>query len=373
MMRKGMRLLLAAATGAAVFASGTATAFATQNKTAAMACDLVAADVTALTVDDPYVPLKEDATITFEATLKDAWKLDGGTPKKVERNITAVKAEFQRVGETAWNAATIGDLPAVPAPPATGDATLPAEAVKLKGSFKITKDNKDGKWLVRLLVSRGGDTKESCKEVTVDPQVKFVSASVTDPVVISTSGDTEVKVRANVIGASTVKGKLYNNDGGDSVDITLEKGSSANTWFVDTYFDSSFSTGYWTLDLEASRGGQALEVKKADTFSVQRGASKKAKSKISFDVTANKVKKGKSIRLFGKVYRGSSAYAGKMVGLYYKKKGGSWKFAYYVKATGSGQYSKTIKPKFDAYWRANVSGTSKTYGATSGYEYVDVR
>ncbi|GIN03391.1 hypothetical protein Pve01_50490 [Planomonospora venezuelensis] len=367
-----MRLLLAAATGAAVFASGTATAFATQTRVAAAACDLVAADVTALTVDDPYVPLKEDATITFEATLKDAWKLDG-TPKKVERNITAVKAEFQRVGETTWNSATIGDLPAVPAAPATGDASLPADAVKLKGSFKITKDNKDGKWLVRLLVSRGSDTKESCKEVTVDPQVKFVSASVTDPVVISSSGDTEVKVRANIVGASAVTGKLYHNDGGDSIDVTLEKGSSAGTWYADTYFDYSFSTGYWTLELAAARGGQTLEVKKADTFYVQKGAVKKAKSKVSFDVTANKVKKGKSIRLYGKVYRGSKGYAGKMVGLYYKKKNGSWQFAYYVKANSSGKYSKTVKPRFDAYWRAVVGGTSKTYGSKSGYEYVDVR
>ncbi|GIH90041.1 hypothetical protein ACFFMN_11430 [Planobispora siamensis] len=364
-MKKGMRLLLAAATGAAVFTSSTATALAAGSATTAVACEL-SADVTALTVSDAFVPLKDDATVTFEATIKSPYKLNG---KALEKDVTSVKADFQRVGETAWNDATIEQVPAPP----TGDHTTAPADVKVKGSFKITKDNKDGKWSVRVLVTRDGAAKEACKEVTVDPQVKFVSAAVTDPVVISTSGDTEVQVRASVIGASSVKGKLYATDGGDSIDVTLEKGNGANAWYADTYFDYSFTTGSWTLELEASRGGQSLEVKTADTFTVRKGSSKKASSKISFDVTANKVKKGKAIRLYGKVYRGSRAYSGKMVALYYKKKGGSWKFAHYVKANSTGKYSKTLKPKFDAYWRATVSGTSKTYGSKSGYEYVDVR
>ncbi|GII01291.1 hypothetical protein Pta02_32990 [Planobispora takensis] len=338
-----------------------------------MACEL-SADVTALTISDAYVPLKDDATATFEATIKNPYKLVEGTgdlagKKVLQKDVTAVKADFQRVGETSWNDATIEQVPA----PAAGAQTAAPADVKVKGSFKINKDNKDGKWSVRVLVTRDGATKEACKEVTVDPKVKFVSAAVTDPVVITTAGDTEVQVRASVVGADSVKGKLYATDGGDSIDVTLEKGNGATSWYADTYFDYSFTTGSWTLELEASRGGQALEVKTADTFTVRKGSSKKASSKISFDVTANKVKKGKAVRLYGKVYRGSRAYSGKMVALYYKKKGGSWKFAYYVKANSSGKYSKTLKPKFDAYWRAAVSGTGKTYGSKSGYEYVDVR
>ncbi|SFI46931.1 hypothetical protein SAMN05216275_103277 [Streptosporangium canum] len=369
-----MRLLLAAATGAAVFATGTATAFATQTSATAVACDLNTADVTAVTVGDAYVPLKDDATVDFEATLKDAWKL-AEDKKSVQQNITAVTAEFQRAGETTWNSATIEALPAVPAPPATGEATLPTADVKLKGSFKVTKDNKDGKWQVRLHVSRSAASSDSCKEVTVSPQVKYVSASVTDPVVVSAGQDTEVAVKANIIGASSVTARLFSNDSNDSVDLELSKSNTADQWYRETWFDDDYATGAWTLELVAARGKESVKFEKADTFWVQKGSSKskKAKSKVSFDVSANKVKKGKKIRLYGKAYRGSSAYSGKMIELYTKKKGGSWKFAYFVKANGSGKFSKTVKPKTDAYWRAQVPGTSKTYGSKSGYEFVDVR
>ncbi|WP_433253139.1 hypothetical protein ACQPYK_09185 [Streptosporangium sp. CA-135522] len=374
-MRKGMRLLLATATGAAVFATGTATAFATQTKAAAVACDLTAADVTAITVSDAYIPPKDDATIGFEATLKDAWKLSADK-KAVERNITAVTAEFQRVGETTWNSATIEALPAIPAPPSSGDATLPTGDVKLKGSFKVTKDNKEGKWQVRLHVSRGAAANDSCKEFQVGSQIKFVSASVTDPIVLNSGDDTQVSVRANILGATSVTARLFSNDQNDSVDLELSESGTANQWYKETWFDDDFATGSWTLELTATRGGQSVKFEKADNFWVQTGSSKakKAKSKIAFDVSANKVKKGKKVRLYGTAYRGSSGYSGKMVELHYKKKGSSsWKFAYFVKANGSGKFSKTVKPKFDAYWRAEVSGTSKTYGAKSGSEFVDVR
>lgn len=374
-----MRLLLATATGAAVFASGTATAFATQSalpKAAAAACSLTTADVTDIKVGDAYIPIKDDATVDFEATIKNPYALTadpGDSTKKVlAKDVTSIRADFQRVGETTWNDATIAQIPA---PPTGNQTTAPAD-VTVKGSFKVTKDNKDGKWQVRLQVIRTGPQTESCKEVTVDPQVKLVSAGVTDPVVITAGEDTKVAVKANILGASAVTARLYSNDGNDSVDLTLSKGNSVNSWYEDTWFDSDFSTGTWTLELTAGRGKESIKYEKADTFSVQTGKSKSKKSKtnVSFDVSANKVKKGKAVRLFGTAYRGSSAYSGKMVELYYKKKGSSgWKFLSFAKANSSGKFSKSVTPKFDAYWRAVVTGTSKTYGSTSSAEFVDVR
>nr|BFE87130.1 hypothetical protein GCM10020093_097310 [Planobispora longispora] len=195
---------------------------------------------------------------------------------------------------------------------------------------------------------------------------------MTDPVVLRSGGDTKVKIRASIVGASSVKGRLYSDDESDSVDLALTKGDGGS-WTAETSFDTSYATGTWTLELQASRGGQTLKIEEADTFTVRRGAGKKVKSKVSFDVSANKVRRGKSVRLFGKAYRGYSPYAGKTVGLYYKKRGGGWTFAYYVKASGTGRFSKTIKPRFDAHWRAVVGGTGKTYGSKSGHEYVDVR
>nr|BFE87131.1 hypothetical protein GCM10020093_097320 [Planobispora longispora] len=121
MTGKGMRLLLATATGAAVLAGGTVTIL-TPAASAAAACTLNDADVTALTVDDAYIPIKDDATVTFEATIKDPYKLVNGTgddagKKFLEKNVTLLEADFQRTGETGWTAATVGQVPAPPPAP----------------------------------------------------------------------------------------------------------------------------------------------------------------------------------------------------------------------------------------------------------------
>ena len=103
MMRNGTRLLMAAATGAAVFASGTASAFATQSTpftATAAACDAVTTDISEVKVGDTFVPLKADNTVSFEATLKKpfkdkdangAWPVEGNT-KQVARSVTKVTA-----------------------------------------------------------------------------------------------------------------------------------------------------------------------------------------------------------------------------------------------------------------------------------------
>lgn len=387
MMRNGTRLLMAAATGAAVFASGTASAFATQSTpftATAAACDAVTTDISDVKVGDTFVPLKADNTVSFEATLKkpfkdkDAngvWPVEGNT-KQVARSVTKVTAEITRADGTVIAATEL----ALPKQPETTDADHKVadvpQTASLKGDFTITAKDKDGKWQLRLKISRVGADSATCKEVGVDPQVKYLGASVTDPVVVTRNEDTKVVVKAGIIGASSVSARLFSNDATDSVDLQLEKGNSANSWYSTTWFDRDFSTGYWTLELTAGRGKESAKYEKADTFTVKAGksTSRKRASKVSFDVTANKIKKGKSIRLFGTAYRGSSAYSGKMVELYCKKRGASgWKFVSFARANGSGRFGKVVRPKFDAYWRAVLPGTSKTYGSKSGVEFVDVR
>ncbi|GGS60591.1 hypothetical protein GCM10010156_19150 [Planobispora rosea] len=367
-----MRLLLATATGAAVLAGSVATALVPTTALAATECSK-SDEFSKVEWTDAFVPLEKNNKVTVTAVLKSPFKKNAdGTwertaDKKAVYSFTSVTGDLTKA-DNAKASLTVSKLPD---PPAVADDDLKKALpeVKVTAEFEIAKADKDGKWTLNL----SADNKACSAEITVDPQVKFVSAAVTDPVVLRSGEDTEVKVRANVIGASSVKGKLYSDDEADSVDVTLTKGSG-NAWHTTTSFDTSYATGSWTLELVASRGGQDLKTEKADTFYVQKSSSKKkTKSRVSFDVSANKVRKGTSVRLFGKVYRGYSAYSGKTVGLYYKKKGGSWKFAYYVKASSTGKFSKTVKPRFDAYWRAVVGGTSKTHGSTSGYEYVDVR
>ncbi|GHH68218.1 hypothetical protein GCM10017673_16580 [Streptosporangium violaceochromogenes] len=383
-MRNGTRLLVATATGAAVFAGGTSSAFATRPALlkSAAACEAVTADISEVKVGDAFVPLKEDNKIGFEATLRKpfkdkdangAWPVEGNG-KQVQRAATRVTAEVTRADGTVIAATDL----ILPKQPETTDAEhkvadVPQTAV-LKGDFTVTAKDRDGTWQIRLRVTKAGADGGTCKEVGVDPQVKYVGASVTDPVVVTAGKDTKVVVRARVVGASSVSARLSSDDANDSVELRLSKGRGATTWYRNTLFDDGFSTGGWTLELTATRGKESVKVGKADAFTVRAAKARKAGSKVSFDVSANTVRKGKAIRLFGTAYRGGSAYAGKAVALYRKRKGSSgWTFVAFATANGQGRFGKVVRPKSDAYWRAVLPGTSRTYGAVSGAEFVDVR
>ncbi|GAA4218875.1 hypothetical protein GCM10023075_02120 [Streptosporangium album] len=358
-------MLLATATGAAVFTAGTATALAAPTGDTATACALTTTDVTGITADDAYVPLKDDATFDFEATVENPYVK--GYDGKLGRNVTGLSAQFQRAGETTWDRALVEQIPEPP----DGAAAAPAD-IKVKGRFKVTKADRDGRWRVRLLITRGHQTRESCAEVTVAPRLKYISASVTDPVVLVPGEETGVDIRANVIGASSVTARLLSDDTDDSVDVKLSEGATAGRWERKTWFDDDYAKGPWSLELTVTRGKESVKFGNAGSFWVRAGT--RARAKVTFDVSAHKIKKGGKVRLYGKAYRNGSAYSGKKVGLYCKKTGSSgWKLAYSVKADGSGRFSKTVTPKSDAYWRAQTAGTGKTSKARSGYEFVDVR
>ncbi|MFI7532955.1 hypothetical protein [Streptosporangium sp. NPDC049376] len=379
-----MRLLLATATGAAVFANGTVAALASQSAQSSARADTRcsgSAEFSKVEWTEAFVPLKDNNDVTVTATLKNPFKkgADGKWAKdqdnKAVRDITALGGEIVKTGATTGAKVEL-DLPATPTITADNEQSATLGEAKVTGKFTVTKDDKDGKWLLKLNPVRGS-AQPCVEEIAVGPQLKLAGASVTDPVVVTTNDDTKVAVKATVLGGATsVSAHLYSNDGNDSVDLNLDKGNSANSWYQDTWFDSDFNTGSWTLDVTVTRGNESIKYERADVFTVQlkKAKKKKAKTKVSFDVNANKVRKGKTVRFYGAAYRGSSAYSGKGVELYYRKKGSTkWVFFAIAKANRSGKYSKVVKPKADAYWRAVVTGNSTTSGSTSGYEFVDVR
>ncbi|WP_406318219.1 hypothetical protein OHA77_12675 [Streptosporangium sp. NBC_01639] len=364
-MRKGIRLLLATAAGIAAFATGTTPALATQAGVATAACALTATDVTGITFDDAYVPLKGHATVGFEATVRNPYVTGGDG--RLGRQVTGLRAQFQKAGETTWYGASIGQIPGPPA----GTPAAPAD-IKVRGGFRVAKGDRDGTWRVRLLITRGVQTHGSCAEVAVAPRLTYIDASVTDPIVLVPGKETEVNIRANVIGASSVTAHLLSEDADDSVDVKLSESETAGRWQRKTWFGDDYAKGAWTLELTVTRGKESARFGRADRFWV--GTGSKARAKVSFDVSAHRVREGRKIRLYGRAYRNGSAYSGKKVGLYYKKKGSSsWRFAYSVQANRSGRFGKTVQPRHDAYWRAQTSGTGKTAKARSGYEFVDVR
>lgn len=404
-MKKRMRLLIATATGAALLTGGLATASTAASAKAIAACELVAADITKITLGDAFVPQKDDNKVDFTAVAKDPFGpiTDGkypvkdvteGTPANltdrkwvVEPKITSAKAEIFRTGEatptqTVDLAASLPKNFPVPQT-ATGIpvettalavAGVPA-SVDLKGQFLIKETDKDkvGKWQIKITLSRS--SAPSCQEFDVAGKAGLTSASVTpNPVVLVKGKDIKVSVKVSAKDASSVSAVLQSDDTSESYDLgDLAKGIDG-VYRGETYFSDDTSAGDWTLVARAVRGGQAIEGSADFTVTAAAGGpSKKAKSRVTISAPA-KVKLGKTFKIYGKVYRGTKAYAGKIVEVYFKKKGSTkYTFMGFAKATSTGKYTKSFKAKRDGYWRVKVPGTSKTRSSLSPQEFVDVR
>ncbi|MFI6319926.1 hypothetical protein ACIBG8_20490 [Nonomuraea sp. NPDC050556] len=398
-MKKRMRLLLATATGAALLTGGLATTTAASAKAIA-ACEL-AADVSSISIGDAFVPQKDDNKVDISINVKelfgkpveapDLYNVEetspAGTPDAdktflLKKDVKSIKAEVFRTGETTVREVTLGALPA----DITGKgnkiengkahvANVPATS-EIKGSFLIKEADKDktGKWTVKVTVTRAAST-ESCKEFDVSGKAGLTGATVTpNPVSLVKGKDVRVSVKVSAKDASSVSAVLQSDETSESYDLgTLAKGSDG-IYRGETYFADDTAAGNWTLVARAVRGGQAVEGT-AD-FSVNApsgGASKKAKARVTISAPA-KVKAGKTFKIFGKVYRGTKAYSGKIVEVYFKKKGSSkYTFMGFARATSTGKYTKSFKGKTDGYWRVKVPGTSKTRSAMSPQEFVDIR
>lgn len=375
-MKKRMRLLLATATGAAVLLAGvsltTTGASATQQAIAA-GTDFNGTP----TASDAFIPLDKEAEVTVTLKLKDPLGKADGSVKEVD----SVSAAITPTGKTEARALTVNytkPTPTTPTPSpsatSTPSPTLPAEAT-VTGTFKITKDDPAGDWKLVVKVSRGGAVADNDFTLKVSGKAGLTGASVTpNPVVLVKGKDIRVTVKVSAKDATSVSATLQSDETAESYDLgDLAKGADG-IYRGETYFADDTAAGEWTLVARAVRGGQAIEGT-AD-FSVTApagGASKKAKSRVTISAPG-KVKAGKTFKIFGKVYRGTKAYSGKIVEVYFKKKGSTkYSFMGFAKATSTGKYTKSFKAKKDGYWRVKVPGTSKTRSAMSPQEFVDVR
>ncbi|GIH29273.1 hypothetical protein Aph01nite_75830 [Acrocarpospora phusangensis] len=369
-MRKTLRLALAAVTGAAVITSGAAITALTPASASAM----FGAAATGTDFTDKFIPPSGSDKIPFKVAVTGAYA--DGKPGKV--SIQYLKPEE---AESSAHAGTAADIPAQTSSPSPGPSD-----VSVAASIPVASNDKPGDWKYRIGWTAGNAATGATPDwgawttLAVAKATRVISANV-DPDTVKLKSGTEIDVYAAF--------KLERGGAADEekvTDVRLESKDSDDYYSLntglesdDSYHDSTSmdydtETGSWQLKVTVTRGSKSYAFVKG--FQVTKGAGK-AKSKITLVASPSKVKKGKSVKLYGKVYRGYTSWGAwkkKILRLYFKKKGTStWKFVGYVGANSSGKYSKTVKPKYDGYWRLGATASSVTNKAWSPSKFVDVR
>ncbi|NRQ37729.1 hypothetical protein HII36_38755 [Nonomuraea sp. NN258] len=363
-MKRRVRLLVATATGAAVLfgGAGIAATSALAAQHAVLAADDFTGDATAA---NAFIPLETDVEATVTLKLKNP------------ATVSSVTGGITPSGKSEKPVAFDFKPPQVPAPSGSASPTpSPAADVTITGKWTIGKDDPAGDWKLVVNVTRDGASKANEFVVKVAGKQGISSAYVTpNPVQLVKGQDTKVTVTASVKDAGTVSAKLVSDSTNEYYDLGDLAKESDGYYRGVTYFSDDTTPGTWSIEIYASRGGQQLKAV-GSSFTVEApagGATKKAKSRVTL-TAPNKVKLGKTLKIYGKVYRGTKAYSGKIIEVYFKTKGTKkYKFLGFVKATSTGKFSKTYKAKKDGYFQVKVPGTSKTRSSLSRQEFVDVR
>ncbi|WP_432923566.1 hypothetical protein ACQPZZ_26915 [Microbispora sp. CA-135349] len=311
--------------------------------------------------DDTYVPPWGTETHGLEVVVSNPY---------AEESLPAVKIEYRKAGESetaGWREMTIpatGQVQPLPA-----GAELPSQA-NVRGTFPISSTDPVGEWPYRITLMRGGstlDVKTGALKIGEGPSVTMT----VDPqnVVLRR----HVKVPANVVAkieqvGSVTDARVESVRHGDVHRLSTAVGEDG--YLRDEVgFDDASATGAWRLTIIVQRGGNSYTF--ARGFAVSRAAKQTSKVVLH---APSRVARGRLMMLTGTVYRGDIPWAGKVVEIFFRKKGTHrWTLVDIARTTSSGRYAEVVRPKYDGHWYVTVSGTGKIEGSTSGYKYVDVR
>ncbi|MEW9547533.1 hypothetical protein [Nonomuraea sp. NPDC050783] len=345
-MKRRLRSLLAIAMGAAVLLGGTGTSDADARTTSALAGDFTG-DASA----SASVPLQNEVEGTVTLNLRSPGE------------VTSVTGGIEPPGQAA-RAVTFDFR--------TGDA---AATQRIVGRWRIGADDPAGEWKLSVVVARAGGTGTTPFVVRVAGKQGISAAKVTpDPVKLVTGKDVKVSVEATVRDAASVSAKLVSGDGGELYDLGDLAGEAGGTYRGSTYLADDTTPGDWTLEVYAHRGGQTLKGVAGFTVAAPaNGTTRKARSRVTISAP-DKVRAGKPVKVYGKVYRGTKPYKGKTIEVYFKAKGTrTYKLLGFARTTSTGKYAKTYKARKDGYYRVKVPGTRTTRASLSPQEFVDVR
>ncbi|WP_157099637.1 hypothetical protein [Microbispora sp. ATCC PTA-5024] len=315
------------------------------------------------TFTDSFIPPTGSTTIPFKASISADAYVGDKAPK-----ITAV---FYKDGEATTGTGTAANVTQL-------TDTTGTKPTEFSGSVPVSASDKPGKWNLKITVDPDGAAAEpetkNPVEFSVAAATRVTGANVDpDPVYLKSGKEVDVYAAFKLEKYGDEKVTDVRLESEDSDDYyALTTGLEADDSYHDsTSFDYSTSAGDWQLKITVERGTKKYSFVRG--FEVKKSSSK-VKSKITLYASPAKVKKGKATKLYGKVYRGTKAWSKKILKLYFKKKGTkTWKFVGYVGATSTGKYSKSVKPKYDGYWRTTAAGTSATYGSLSNIKFVDVK
>ncbi|WP_433500082.1 hypothetical protein ACQP1K_07155 [Sphaerimonospora sp. CA-214678] len=377
-MRKSLRLALAAATGVAVFATGAAVTVASP-ASAASAALLADNTISAPKLGgDLFIPPYGSDKITFTFDVTEPYENSGAKKGEPKYKVWARFTTDSGASEVTWHGADVTQL--------AKDDKTPRTAT-MSGSIPVSSSDRPGdKWQLQLLRLAADKSEPSLSDdawksadtplaFSVKPATRVTGMRVNpDPVYLKSGKEIDIFVEFQI--------EKYGDE--KITDVRLESRSSDDYYSLGTgletdgksyhdssAFDYSTPTGSWDFKVSVERGSKKYAFTKS--FSVFTSGSSKVKSKIKFYASPAKVKKGKSTKLYGKVYRGSKAWSKKFVKLYFKKKGTKkWKFVTYLRATTTGKFTKTVKPKYNGYWIVTATGTRYTYGTKSNTKYVSI-
>ncbi len=383
-MRKGLRLLIAGASGVAIFASGVAIT--------ASPASAATVTVSNAVVNDTFIPPVSQDIMSFSFDVADAYHGKFGDSWSPKYKIWArVTPDYNPgAGVTVnWRTATVTQLAKVTA--------QPGATSKISGNFTVQNNDKPGdRWRLQIsaepiaapttaspspspTATAAPDTWQDVKTFTVTPATRVSNVRI-DPNPVVLKGATDVGFSATIekFGGETLKQvRALHPSSGEYYTLGTSLEGDDKSYYNFVTMGTDAPAGAWQIKFTITRGTKTYAFTKGFTVSKTSAPAAKAKSKITMSIAPTKVKKGKSIKIYGKVYRGVKSWGvwkKKVLKLYFKKKGTkSWKFVGYVGANNSGKYSKTIKPKYDGYFRMAATATSATKSSYSPYKLVDVR
>lgn len=346
-MKKMMRPLLAAATGAALVLGGAHLNAA--NAASLSTAYAIGPDFDGAASSDAFIPLQRDIQVSVTLTLKDP------------QTVTAVSGQITPPGGSPRGV--------------TFDHTPSTAERELTGRFTIGKDDPAGAWQMNVQVSRGGTARNNAFVLEVSGRQGIKEAGVSpNPVRLVRGKDVKVSVKAGVTDAGSVSAKLVSQESGEVFDLgDLEEGTDGYHRGV-TFFSDDTSPGEWHLEVYARRGGQSLKgVTPFTVLAPAQGSTKKTRTRVTIKAP-NRAVKGRTVKVQGKVYLGARAYPRKRLEVYFKVKGTStYKLLGFVKSNSAGKYAKAYKVKRDGYFRVKSPGTATARAALSPQEFVDVR
>ncbi|MCC5574114.1 hypothetical protein IMZ11_00475 [Microtetraspora sp. AC03309] len=339
-----------------------------------------AGDIKALaSTGDLFIPPTGSDKIGFSFTIDDPYDTTDAKKGEVKYKVWARYTTDSSANPVVWKTGDVTQLTKSTANP------IPTGAVKMTGSISVSSSDKPGdKW--QLQVAQTDDSVTSAPTdnaawkdsiaLDVKAATRVNGASVSpNPVKLKSGSEVDVFVAFELEKAGDEKVtdvRLESKSYDDYYSLGTGMESDGKSYHDSAAFDYSTSSGAWQLKITVTRGSKTYSFVKG--FEVSKSGSSKAKSKVKLSVSPSKVKKGKTVKLYGKAYRGSAGWGKKIMKLYFKKKGSSkWSFVGYVGSTSTGKFSKTVKPKYTGYWRLAATGTSKTYGSYSNYKLVTVK